>query len=229
MRRFARWIGLVGIVGGIAGSAAPAHALALLLDNRHVDSYYDPGTNAGGEPIQELLYAPAWAPFDAVARLATQSSQMDLADGGLTMLWTAEGSARHVVDVEGIGLDPSGSGHSHFGFSFRVDGEATVHLGGFLDLDGDLDAYGNLVNVETHAELVEIWRSGRFAFDLVLPPGDYALRVTADPYPHGYGGHSGFTVDFSVTDTLRPIPEPSTALLVGLGVGAAAASTRRRS
>jgi hypothetical protein len=233
MMRFARWIGLVSIAGGIiAGSAGSARALELLRDGRYVHSYYRPAVISGEQPIEERLSATDWAAFDAVTRMAAQSSRMDLADGGLTMRWSAEGSARNDPDFDPE-FNPSGNGSSVFSIAFRVDGEATMHLSGALDLEffRDLDAYLSFsrTSPQPFEELIFYEDEGPFAFDLVLPPGDYEFFVRATPNPHDYGAASGFTVDFSVTDTLRPIPEPSTALLVGLGVGAAGAVSRRRS
>lgn len=216
----------------LLGGSSAAQALGLLADERYVRRFGE-SEIIPEENFDETDLPPApFALFASSGSWATQQSSAAFADGGLTMVWTASGFATAYVDSE---LFVAG-GQSRFRIGFRIDGEGSV------DLSGLIRASGGQYNCCTHVTVDLVSESGTLFhalaydsevgdpprevpidFQAALPAGEYWIDVFTQGAAFAFDGSDGtYDVRIDVSDTLMPIPEAGTALLVLTGTAALA-------
>ena len=203
------WARLAAILTLLILAPAPAAAIQLLADERFNrrsgTTFDDEGNPVPFEEIQlpETPFGPL--PFN---------SFLDITGDGLTLTWTAQ------TERSGSTLTTS---TALFEIDFLVEGS------GFLELSGTIRTEGNgstLVRIEQGGST--LFSASDFDgflpvpvdFSTPLAPGEYTLFAEASagaipvilPF-----AEADFDLSFVLSDSV-PIPEPSTALLIGSGL-----------
>lgn len=209
-----RWIGPMGLLlASLPFWASSVGATVLLdADDREVVS--------SGTFVPSSPFAPFSASNFAFEAGAGQTSSVD------TQGASGAGYAYAGIDSQYYGS----SGRSTFDITFTVTSATPYSLSG--DLEIELGSYFvSTLTLYQGATALQSWTADwsdeqvSFGVSGVLAPGTYRLVAEATAGPSDYGvdqGYTGASYDFVFV-----VPEPATALLVGLGLLSLALRSRR--